>query len=216
MKCIVTAGPTSEPLDEVRRLTNASTGRLGSELANHLVASGHEVTLLLSRTATFPGPVTAQRLERFTTTADLRSVLAAQAGSAIDAVFHAAAVSDYAIGHVFRRDAAGVLTECRERKIPTATAGLLAELIATPKVLDELRSWFPPARLVGWKFEVEGDRNSALRRAREQIARSRTDACVANGPAYGPGFGLVEGDGGCRHLADRPALYAAVAGWLAG
>ncbi len=216
MKCIVTAGPTSEPLDEVRRLTNSSTGRLGFELANHLVACGHEVTLVLSRTATFSAPLAAQHLERFSTTADLRSALAALAGSTIQAVFHAAAVSDYAFGRVFRRGAGGDLTECRERKIPTATAGLLAELIATPKVLDELPTWFPEARLVGWKYEVEGDRSSALRRAREQIVRSRTHACVANGPAYGAGFGLVEGNGGHRHLADRPALHAALAEWLAG
>ena len=38
MNCIVTCGPTYEPLDEVRRLTNFSTGRLGTELANYLVA----------------------------------------------------------------------------------------------------------------------------------------------------------------------------------
>ena len=39
MRCIVTAGPTYEPLDEVRRLTNFSTGRLGIELANFLTAT---------------------------------------------------------------------------------------------------------------------------------------------------------------------------------
>ena len=38
MNCIVTAGPTFEPLDDVRRLTNFSTGRLGTELANFLAA----------------------------------------------------------------------------------------------------------------------------------------------------------------------------------
>ena len=38
MNCLVTAGPTFEPLDDVRRLTNFSTGRLGTELANFLTA----------------------------------------------------------------------------------------------------------------------------------------------------------------------------------
>jgi phosphopantothenoylcysteine decarboxylase/phosphopantothenate--cysteine ligase len=41
MNCIVTAGPTYEPLDDVRRLTNFSTGRLGTELANFLAARVH-------------------------------------------------------------------------------------------------------------------------------------------------------------------------------
>ena len=45
MNCIVTAGPTFEPLDQVRRLTNMSTGRLGTELANFLTAQGHTVGL---------------------------------------------------------------------------------------------------------------------------------------------------------------------------
>jgi phosphopantothenoylcysteine synthetase/decarboxylase len=43
MNCIVTAGPTYEPLDEVRRLTNFSTGRLGTELANFINELGLDV-----------------------------------------------------------------------------------------------------------------------------------------------------------------------------
>jgi len=216
MNCIVTAGPTFEPLDEVRRLTNFSTGRLGSELANHLTACGHQVTLLLGTGATFHTTLAAPRVKCFTTTDDLRSNLATLSGSAIGAVFHAAAVSDFAFGRVFQRGARGILTERRERKISTAEAGLLVELIATPKVLDELRTWFPQARLVGWKYEVQGDPASVVAKARAQIARSRTDACVANGPAYGAGFGFVVGEGACLHLPDSPALCAALAEWIRG
>jgi len=216
MKCIVTAGPTSEPLDEVRCLTNLSTGRLGSELANHLAARGHLVTLLLGRGATFHTTLAAQRVERFTTTADLRSSLVSMSDPSVGAVFHAAAVSDFAFGRVFRGRAGGVLTECRERKISTAEEGLLAELIATPKLLDGLRAWFPQARLVGWKYEAQGDPAWVVAQARAQITRGRTDACVANGPAYGTGFGLIVGDGACRHLPDTPALCEALAEWLRG
>jgi phosphopantothenate---cysteine ligase (CTP) len=216
MNCIVTAGPTFEPLDEVRRLTNFSTGRLGSELANHLVARGHQVTLLRSSGATFATSLAAQRTEPFTTTVDLRTRLAARSSPAIGAVFHAAAVSDFTFGRVFRRGADGALIGCDEGKIPTADGSLLAELIPTPKLLDELRGWFPQARLVGWKYEVQGAAESVIARARAQMARSRTDACVANGPAYGAGFGFMTRDGQSRHLADAPALYAALAEWMCG
>ena len=51
MHCIVTAGPTYEPLDKVRRLTNFSTGRLGSELVTFLTARGHDTTLLIREQA---------------------------------------------------------------------------------------------------------------------------------------------------------------------
>ena len=65
MNCIVTAGPTFEPLDDVRRLTNFSTGRLGTELANFLAARGHKVTLLIGESATYPGERKAQRWKFF-------------------------------------------------------------------------------------------------------------------------------------------------------
>ena len=72
MKCIVTAGPTFEALDDVRRLTNFSTGRLGTTLANYLAARGHNVILLLGEQATYAGERRAQRVESFSTTADCR------------------------------------------------------------------------------------------------------------------------------------------------
>jgi phosphopantothenoylcysteine synthetase/decarboxylase len=72
MNCVVTAGPTYEPLDEVRRLTNFSTGRLGTELANFLVDRGHQVTLLIGQQATHGGERRAQWVQTFTTTLDLR------------------------------------------------------------------------------------------------------------------------------------------------
>ena len=65
MKCIVTAGPTYEPLDQVRRLTNFSTGRLGAGLAEYLVRRGHEVTLLLGELSTWPPSHDVPVIQRF-------------------------------------------------------------------------------------------------------------------------------------------------------
>src|SRR5580704_13606726 len=107
MSCIVPAGPTYESLDEVRRLTNFSTGRLGTELANFLTARGHGVTLLIGQLANYSGERRARRVETFTTTNDLRERLKALSGDAPDAVFHAAAVSDFTFGKVWRQAADG-------------------------------------------------------------------------------------------------------------
>ncbi len=210
MQCIVTAGPTYEPLDEVRRLTNFSTGRLGSELVNSLAARGHETTLLIGQQASYRGERHARRVETFTTTADLRDRFRALAGEAVEAVFHAAAVSDFAFGKVWRRSPTGELIELQAGKFSTRQGTLLAELAPTPKIIAELRGWFPRARLVGWKYEVEGGRAGAVRLAEQQIVDCRTDACVANGPAYGAGFGLVRGGGEFVHLPDQAALFAAL------
>jgi phosphopantothenoylcysteine decarboxylase/phosphopantothenate--cysteine ligase len=215
MNCVVTAGPTYEPLDEVRRLTNFSTGTLGSELANFLVARGHTVTLLIGYYALFRGEQKAQRVETFSTTADLKSRLQTLAGPPVQAVFHAAAVSDYTFGKIRERSANGELIERKEKKIATRHGTLLAELKPTPKIISELRGWFPRARLIGWKYEVDGDRQTAIAKAVEQIAKYQTNACVANGPAYGDGFGLVTGPEMCEHFADVSALYESLARLIA-
>jgi phosphopantothenoylcysteine synthetase/decarboxylase len=214
VRCIVTAGPTYEPLDEVRRLTNFSTGRLGVELAGNLTALGHEVTLLLGYYATWRGPQNAQVVDTFTTTADLRDRLRALASPVPTAIFHAAAVSDFGFGRVWEKTADGTLKEVHAAKVSTRQAGLLVELGPTPKILAELRQWHPHALLVGWKYELDGGREDVLAKASQQLAACATDACVANGQAYGEGFGLVTPDKSCRHCATREALYEALAGLL--
>ncbi len=210
MHCVVTAGPTYEPLDTVRRLTNFSTGRLGTELANSLAAQGHSVTLLLGEHATYRAQCQARKFETFGTTDDLEERLRAVGNQPVDAVFHAAAVSDFKFGKIWERPDKGELTEVRSGKISTRQGTLLAELVPTSKIIARLRDWFPSARLIGWKFEVEGDRPRVIELARSQISQCRTDACVANGPAYGPGFGLIRASGEPLHLQDTAALFAAL------
>jgi phosphopantothenoylcysteine synthetase/decarboxylase len=207
MNCIVTAGPTFEPLDDVRRLTNFSTGRLGTELANFLAARDHRVTLLLGAMATHTGERRAQTVKIFSTTADLRAKFKALAGKQVDAVFHAAAVSDFAFGQIFAEKSPGEFTAIKgAKKISTRQGALLAELVPTPKIIAELRGWFPDAKIVGWKYEAGGGRAGTLRAAARQIRDCSTDACVANGPAYGRGFGLVT-PGGREHFKSAVKLF---------
>jgi phosphopantothenoylcysteine synthetase/decarboxylase len=216
MNCIVTAGPTFEPLDDVRRLTNFSTGRLGTELANFLAARGHRVTLLVGEMAACSGERRAAAVKTFSTTADLRAKLESFSGKKVDAVFHAAAVSDFAFGKMFTRGAAGKLKPFTpSRKISTRKGALLVELAPTPKIIAELRGWFPKTKIVGWKFEADGGRADALRAAERQLAECATDFCVANGPAYGRGFNLVSA-AGQSHFAVREKLYSALARLLEG
>ena len=215
MKCIVTAGPTFEELDEVRRLTNFSTGTLGTELANFLVDKGHDVELLRGQLSTCRLESKADRLHEFTTTADLRQRLKAIGRSGAGAVFHAAAVSDFALGKIWERKPDGTLKELRASKIPTQIERILVELAPTPKIISELRAWFPIAILVGWKYELEqADRAQIIMRACRQIAENQTDACVLNGRAYGEGFGLVAAQKQVQHFADRQLLFQALGNLL--
>jgi phosphopantothenoylcysteine synthetase/decarboxylase len=211
MNCIVTAGPTFEPLDDVRRLTNFSTGRLGTELANFLAARGHHVTLLIGEQATWVGERRATAVKTFSTTADLRAKLQAYSGKKINAVFHAAAVSDFGFGQIFTETRPGEFAALKTtKKISTRQGALLVELLPTPKIIAELRGWFPPAKIVGWKHEADGRRADALQAARRQLADCATDFCVANGPAYGKGFNLVAVRGQ-KHFPGSAELFAALA-----
>jgi phosphopantothenate---cysteine ligase (CTP) len=191
-------------------MTNRSTGRLGARLADDLVDRGCRVTLFRGRAGTYGAESRAQRVDWFFTTAELASLLAQAAGPEVDVVFHVAAVSDFRFGKVFDRTASGALTERSEGKLSTGAGVRLVELLPTPKLIANLPTWFPRAVLVGWKFEVDGSREHAVARAREQLAQHGTHASVVNGPSYGPGFGLVmaDEDGEVRECPDAAGLYA--------
>jgi phosphopantothenoylcysteine decarboxylase/phosphopantothenate--cysteine ligase len=165
------------------------------------------VTLLIGQQATFRGARAAARVITFGTAASLREELRLLAGDPVQAVFHAAAVSDFGFGKIWSRAANGDLTEVRSGKISSRQGTLLAELVPTPKIISELRGWFPRAAIVGWKYEVDGDRADVVHLGREQIAACRTNACVLNGPAYGDGFGVLAAEGECAHVAGASDLY---------
>ena len=202
MHCLVTAGPTIEPLDEVRRITNHSTGRLGSRLADALNRAGHQVTLLLSKTASYQPREKGVHIINFDTTADLQRQLHSANSHTINAIFHVAAVSDYRVSCV-RNAKTG--TKLNTRKIPTQAGPITVELTPTPKIIRQLHRWYPKAKIIGWKHEVNGNRENTIALARDQIKKCRTDACVANGPGYGVGFGLISVDG-IAHSPNATAL----------
>jgi len=207
MHLIITAGPTFEPLDRVRRLTNFSTGRLGMELASYMVQRGHRVTLLLSEQAVQRVALRGVDIQRFTTTASLRDALTEASRSKVDAVFHAAAVCDFTFGEVSRLSEEGEWVPVHGGKLSTRQGLLRAELVPTPKLIAELRDFYPDSWLVGWKYEVDGDRGSVLAAAEEQIRDCRTSGCVANGPAYGEGFGLIFSGESHLHAPDAGSLF---------
>jgi phosphopantothenoylcysteine decarboxylase/phosphopantothenate--cysteine ligase len=162
--------------------------------------------LLIGQQATWRGERCAARVETFTTTDNLRLRLRALADEGWDAVFHAAAVSDFTFGKTFSRDNKGALHAVQSGKLSTRGEPWLVELVPTAKIIAELRGWFPRATIVGWKYEVDGTRDQVIEKASRQIFENQTDACVANGPAYGEGFGLVTPDG-CESITEAAALY---------
>lgn len=207
MKFIVTCGPSYEPIDEVRLITNFSTSQLGTEMTNFLRAKGDDVICLKGLGSTYFGNNTATQLISFSTSDNLASQLQRIARDhEIDAVFHAAGVSDYQVVGVYSASGQSIAT----KKITTSEDEIIMHLKPTSKIIRSLREWFPKALLVGWKYEVEGNEETALAKGREQIINSATDACVVNGPIFGTGFVLCNKDQKTTYFSQRPDLFEAL------
>lgn len=211
MKILITCGPSYEPIDGARRMTNMSTGKLGVTLAERLAESGHEVICLKGEGSTHPGPMKAGRVIPFSTNDDLAEKLAALAGGEpVDVVLHAAALCDYRVEEV-RNDSGEALSS---RKFATRSGRLHVILAPATKVLPKLRGWFPGALILGWKYELTGSRDDAFDKAWRQIREGATDACVLNGSAYGEGFALCHRDGVVESVADAAALCWAIESFM--
>ncbi|MEY2408448.1 MAG: phosphopantothenate---cysteine ligase [Verrucomicrobiota bacterium] len=211
MKVIVTTGPSYEPIDEVRRITNFSTGELGVLLANSLARGGDEVFCLKGSCSTTPESLVDCHELRFTTNDDLQDQLSRLAREHdITALFHVAALCDYKVRQVQDRDG----TRQTAAKIESRSGDLTLTLEPAPKVIAGMRHLFPRAVLVGWKYELNGIRADALAKAWSQISDNRTDACVVNGSAWGEGFGFCTPPEHIREFRDKNALVEFLSGWV--
>lgn len=170
MKFLITSGATREPLDEVRFLSNISTGTTGAMLADAFAAVGHEVALLHGEGAKRPARV--RDLEAFSSTQDLQARLKARLrDGAYDVVFMTAAVADYR--------PLGV----QPGKICSDLEEVTVRLLRNPKILPHLKSFAPAGRaprVIGFKFTVGADAAAARAAVEKQWAAGGVDATVQN------------------------------------
>jgi phosphopantothenate---cysteine ligase (CTP) len=202
MRIVITGGPGSEPIDQVRVITNQSTGELAVKLALAFRAADQSVELFLGQSAIW-------RLESaryFMTNEDLHRLLSDLPDrDRVDAVLHAAALPDFGVAEVILPG-----KESGVAKISSGAASLLLRLVPKPKLICRLRDLFANAYIVGWKFELEGTPADIIKEGVQQVQMNRTNACIVNGSAFGPGFGFCTDKGLLRTLATKDAL----ADWL--
>jgi len=125
IRVLISAGPTREPIDPVRYLTNRSSGKMGYALAESALALGAEVTLVSGPTALVPP--TGVEMVPVETAANMYGAVLARAGQA-DIYIGTAAVADYApeaAPHKIKKDAASMaLNLLKTRDILSAVSGL--------------------------------------------------------------------------------------------
>ena len=94
MKLLITSGGTSEKIDQVRSITNHSTGKLGALIADSFLAQGDQVTLITTRNAIKPAAhpnLTIQIIENVQELFEMMKPLV----KTHDVLIHSMAVSDY-------------------------------------------------------------------------------------------------------------------------
>ena len=163
MRVIVTAGPTREYIDDVRFITNASSGTMGYACAAAAVAAGHEVTLIT-------GPVAREapagcEVVCFETVADLQAALAERFASC-DALIMAAAVGDFSV-------------ERRAGKIPRSGGAVPITLTPSEDILATVAARRREQTIIAFALETERDEE----KARQEMIAKDCDYVVVNAPA---------------------------------
>lgn len=111
-RILITAGPTNEYIDEVMKITNMSTGRLGIELTKRFLEEGCEVTLIATRSVIRSGLFERYNLKDspnlrsipIETTEDMYNALREESENSYSLVIHSSAVGDYRPEFTFRME----------------------------------------------------------------------------------------------------------------
>ena len=172
LKVLVTAGPTQEPVDPVRFITNHSTGKMGYAIAKVCMRRGAEVTLV-------SGPTAAQKPEfvnyiPVTTAREMFEEVTSRAREQ-DIIIKAAAVADYRPKDV------------SSEKVKKKDGELFLEMERTDDILAYLGSHRRPGQfLCGFSMETE----NVLENSREKLKKKNLDMIAANSlKVQGAGFG---------------------------
>ena len=195
MKILLTSGGTKVPIDDVRFITNFSSGKFGSKIATAALLAGHQVTHLRNIDAPTPfefkvdllharGQDYASRLdeahcfsrqymskyleEKFDTYDQYFSQMEKLCANFVyDAIILCAAVSDYKVANVV------------SGKI-NSKDGFSINLIPTEKIISKIRTWQPNTKLVGFKLLSNVDDNSLIEAAKNSIEKNNCNFVVAN------------------------------------
>jgi phosphopantothenoylcysteine decarboxylase / phosphopantothenate---cysteine ligase len=166
VRFLITAGPTREPIDPVRYISNRSSGKMGYAIAEAAIEAGHEV-LLISGPVHLDIPRGARLIS--ISTSDEMFEAATQHANDCDVVVMAAAVADYKPAEVSRS------------KLKKGDAGLSLQLIPARDILSWLSHSGRKFLLVGFAAETEDIEENA----RKKLRQKHCDIIVANDVSIG-------------------------------
>src|SRR5215212_9773401 len=186
-RALVTSGPTREPIDPVRYLSNHSSGKQGHAIAAALAALGADIVLVSGPTQE-PTPA-GVKLVPVESAAEM--LAACEAALPVDVAVMAAAVSDWRV------------EKPAEQKLKKNGKGApVLRLVENPDILARIaaRGNDRPALVVGFAAETE----NVVAHARDKRRRKRCDWILANDVS--PGTGTFGGDSNTIHLVDADGV----------
>ncbi|MGH7095819.1 MAG: bifunctional phosphopantothenoylcysteine decarboxylase/phosphopantothenate--cysteine ligase CoaBC [Stellaceae bacterium] len=187
-RALVTSGPTREPIDPVRYLSNHSSGKQGHAIAAALAALGAETVLVSGPTQeAVPAGV---RLVAVETAVEM--LAASEAALPVDVAVMAAAVSDWRVA----------TASPQKLKKDGKAAPPALHLVENPDILATIarRHNDRPALVVGFAAET----NDVVANARDKRVRKGCDWILANDVS--PGTGIFGGDRNTIHLVDAAGV----------
>ena len=200
-KILITSGPTQEPIDDVRFITNRSSGKMGVALAKAALLMGAEVTIIAGpQEARIPLQLTVIKVK---TALEMLEAMKEQAPQH-DWIIGAAAVADYR------------LENPSSGKLRRSESSLQISLIPNPDIIAEAARLAPNAKVIGFAAEPSPD----LSIAKEKIRKKSLFAIAANDvgnteigfDSSANAIDLIFADGNILHSGVRSKFQCAV--WL--
>ena len=163
-KVIVTAGGTIEKIDEVRSITNRSSGKMGVALAEECYLRGADVLLLRAKNSIKPRYLIKEKI--FETAEDL-FLLIKENIKDTNIFFHVAAVSDFKVDRTFK----GKLSSDQSINL---------KLIPQTKIVNQIKKLSPKTKLIAFKAEYGLEEKELIEKALKKLKESRADIIIAN------------------------------------
>lgn len=184
MKVVITAGGTSEKIDNVRKITNSSTGKLGLCIANEFLKTVEdvEITYICSKEAFCPNDDRV-KIKRIIGVDDLeREVRNVLENNDIDVFIHSMAVSDYKVDYVSTLEKLKNNEEftMTDNKISSSLSDLVIVLKPTKKIISIIKDISPNTYLVGFKLLDNVTKDKLIEVATNLMIKNKCNLVVAN------------------------------------
>lgn len=188
-KYVITSGGISEKIDNVRKITNSSSGKLGMTIANHLLESKSDIRIyyVCSKNALRPNNTRVKIIE-VEGTLDLKDkVESLLRNEKIDYFIHTMAVADYMVDYVTTVDKMkksflnnSDMEVIKDTKISSYENNLVLVLKPTPKIISLIKKESPLTYLVGFKLLDGVSKKELIEVATRLRDKNKCDLVVAN------------------------------------